>query len=330
MGAAGRYVLAVDSGGTKCDALLARDDGTILRWNRVTWSDPASSSTVVGGGRSLSAITAAIRDSLGDLRCHELHVVGTSHLLESVLGLFQEHAEIIKAYHMHEGDPSFAMCEQTHGIVAVAGTGAVIQARTRDGRSHRLDGLGPYLGDYGGAFYIGSQAIRAVGRADWAPRYHTSLVGPVHEALGLVSGKPPRPYALLVYMIKPPADRAEIASLAKIVDEQARAGDAVARDILHDAATAMAETILCVIEKAGFLQDGPCPLIGHGSVAQCSAIFWDHLCARVCSYAPNIVPMLSPFPPVVGAGLIVLKRLNVIDRDTLWQNLAASAKATQP
>jgi signal transduction histidine kinase len=72
----------------------------------------------------------------------------------------------------------------------------------------------------------------------------------------------------------------------------------------------MAETILCVIEKAGFLNDGPCPLIAHGSVAQRSAIFWEHLSARVCSYAPNVVPMLSPFPPVVGAGRIVLKRLN--------------------
>ena len=330
MGAAGRYVLAVDSGGTKCDALLARDDGTILRWHRVTWSDPASRSSVVGGGRSLPAITAAIRQALGDLRCRELHVAGISHLLDRVLGLCQEHAEIIKAYHMHEGDPSFAMCGQTHGIVAVAGTGATIQARTRDGRSFRLDGLGPYLGDYGGAFYIGSQAIRAVGKFDWSPRYHTALVEPVFQALGLLNGRPPRTHDLLVYMIRPPADRAVIASLARIVDEQARASDAVARDILHDAATAMAETILCVIEQAGFLHDGPCPLIGHGSVAQRSAIFWEHLCARVCAYAPNIVPMLSPFPPVVGGGLIVLRRLNAVDRDTLWRNLAVSAEKTQP
>lgn len=330
MDIAGRYVLAVDSGGTKCDALLARDDGSILRWRRVTWSDPASSSTVIGGGRSLSAITTAIRESLGDLRCRELHVAGISHMLDRVLGLCQEHAGIIKAYSVQEGDPSFALCGQTHGIVAVAGTGAVIQARTRDGRSFRLDGLGPYLGDYGGAFSIGLQAIRAVGKVDWSPRYHTSLVEPVHRALGLLNGNPPRTHALLVYMIRPPADRAVIASLARIVDEQARAGDAVARGILHDAATAMAETILCVIEQAGFLGDGPCPLIAHGSVAQRSTIFWEHLCARVCAYAPNVVPMLSPFPPVVGAGLIVLRRLNAVDHDTLWRNLAATAETTQP
>jgi len=328
MGAAGRYVLAVDSGGTKCDALLARDDGAILRWNRVTWSDPASRRTVVGGGRSLSAITTAIRQTLGDLMCRELHVAGVSHLFDHVLDLCRRHAAIIKAYHMHEGDPSFAQCDQTYGIVAVAGTGATIQARTRDGRQFRLDGLGPYLGDYGGAFYIGMQAVRAAGRFDWAPRYHTSLAEPVYAALGLLNGGPPQPHDLLVYMIKPPTDRAVIASLARIVDEQARAGDAVARDILHDAATAMAETILCVAERAGFLSES-CPLIGHGSVAQRSAIFWEHLCARVLAYAPNITPMLPPFPPVVGAALIALRR-HTDDYAALRRALFASAAETQP
>jgi len=328
MGAEGRYVLAVDSGGTKCDALLARDDGTVLRWHRINWNDPSSSSTVVGGGRSLSAITTAIRQTLGDVCCRELHVAGISHMLDHVLDLCQQHAAVIKAYHLHEGDPSYALCEQTWGIVAIAGTGAVIQACTRDGRAFRLDGLGPYLGDFGGAFYIGSQAVRAVGRANWLPRYHTSLVEPVFSALGLLNESSPHTHDLLAYMIRPPDDRAVIASLARIVDEQARAGDRIACDILHDAATAMAETILCVVEKAG-LQDDPCPLIGHGSVAQRSAIFWDHLCARVRAYAPNIVPMLSPFPPVVGAALIVLRRLTD-DHEALRRTVFASAEGKQP
>jgi len=314
----------VDSGGTKCDALLARDDGTVVRRQRVSWSDPASSSTVVGGGRSLSAVTSAINQALGDVACRELHVAGISHRLEQVLELCGRHAAIIKAYHVNEGDPSYALCEQSWGVVAIAGTGAVIQMHTRDGSSFRLDGLGPYLGDYGGAFHIGMQAIRAVGRFEWAPRYHTSLVEPVFAALGLLNGEPPRAHKLLVYMIRPPADRAVIASLARLVDEQARAGDRIARSILHDAATAMAETILCVVEQAGCLHE-PCPLIGHGSVAQYSAIFWDHLCARVRAYAPNIMPMLPPFPPVVGAALIVLRRLDPNNYSSLRQTLFDSA-----
>jgi N-acetylglucosamine kinase-like BadF-type ATPase len=319
----------VDSGGTKCDALLAREDGAVLRWRRVYWNDPASSSTVVGGGRSLSAISSAIRQVLGDIECRELHVAGISHKLEQVLHLCGRHAAVIKAYHIHEGDPSYAQCEQTWGMVAIAGTGAVIQMRKRDGSSFRLDGLGPYLGDYGGAFHIGMQAIRAVGRFEWAPRYHTSLVEPVFEALGLLNGGPPRAHQLLVYMIRPPADRAVIASLARLVDEQARAGDRIARAILHEAATAMAETILCVVEQAGYLNEA-CPLIGHGSVAQCSTIFWDHLCARVRAYAPNIVPMLPPFPPVVGAALIVLHRLAPDNHEALRRTLFTSAAKMQP
>jgi len=328
MGGGGGYILAVDSGGTKCDALLARDDGRVARRQRVSWNDPASSSTVVGGGRSLSAISQAIRTVLGDVVCRELHVAGVSHRLEQVLELCGRHAAIIKAYHVHEGDPSYALCEQTWGVVAIAGTGAVIQMRARDGSSFRLDGLGPYLGDYGGAFHIGMQAIRAVGRFEWAPRYHTSLVEPVFDALGLLNSEPPRAHKLLVYMIRPPADRAVIASLARVVDEQARAGDQVARTILHDAATAMAETILCVVERAGCLQE-PCPLIGHGSVAQHSAIFWDHLCARVRAYAPNIAPMLPPFPPVVGAALIALRRLDPDNYPALREALFASAREKQ-
>lgn len=330
MGADGRYVLAVDSGGTKCDALLARDDGTVLDWCHVDWSDPVSGRSPVGSGRSASTVSYAIRCALGDLSCCELHVIGISHMLDLVMDQCKDRVGFFKSYHMHECDPVFALCEQQFGIAAVAGTGATIQAKTPDGRHLHLDGLGPHLGDYGGAFYIGTQALRAVGKYNWSPRHNTSLVEPIFSALGLLKpGKPANPHDLLVYMLHPPTDRAVIASLARIVDVQARAGDVIARNILHDAATAMAETILCVIEKGNFWRE-PYALMAIGSVATKSQIFWEHLGARVRAYAPNIVPMLPPFPPVVGAALIALQRINAVDSKSLRQTLFTTAAAKEP
>ncbi len=57
----------------------------------------------------------------------------------------------------HGGEP---------GVVVTAGTGSIICGLRRDGRLVRRGGWGPLLGDEGGGYWIGLQALRAVVKAE--------------------------------------------------------------------------------------------------------------------------------------------------------------------
>jgi len=289
--------------------------------------DEPSHRHAFGGGRSFATITAAAREVLGDRTCRELHVIGLSSRFFYVWDIFESRARIVKIYHLHESDPAFALCGVEHGIAFVAGTGANVQARLPDGRFMHLDGLGPLLGDYGGAFNIGLQAVRAVGKFEWHARYRTSLVEPVFRALGL-HDDPPHTGHLLYFMVRQ-HDRSVLARLARVVDAEARKGDVTARRILQEAAYAMAESICLVAERAGMCHD-PFPVVGYGSVAMYSDLFWEALCARLRAYRPNLQPRRMPLPPVVGAAFIALRRINAAERETLLQNLFASAATVRP
>lgn len=327
MGTDERLVLAVDSGGTKCDAVLAREDGTLLAWAHVRRPDQPVGQNAFGAGRSFDTIIQAVKQVLGDRTCRELHVAGLSRKYYYVWDVFERSAVVVKVYRCYESDPAFALSGHDYGIAVVAGTGANVQARTPDGRFDHLDGLGPLLGDYGGAFNIGLQAVRAVGKFEWHDRYKTSLTEPVFRTLGL-RDDPPHTYQLLYFMVRQ-HDRSVVASLARVVDEEARRGDVTAQRILREAAWGLAETVGVMAERTGMCHD-PYPVIGYGSVALRSDIFWDAFTARLRAYRPNLRPMRMPQPPVVGGAYIPLRRLNAVNQDTLMHNLFASADALRP
>lgn len=83
--------------------------------------------------------------------------------------------------------------------------------------------------------------------------------------------------------------------------------------------------MICTAAELAGMCDEPYPLIGSGSVAMHSDIFWDALCARLRAYRPNLQPMRMPAAPVIGAALIALRRINAADRETLLHNLLSSA-----
>lgn len=318
-----RCVLAVDSGGTKCDALLTRDDGVVLGWGRCNWNGSERGRSKFGGGRSRATVTRAINIAFGDYTCDELHIAGISCRVGSLLPLYQHRAGIAKIYHLHECDPAFVLCRQETGIVVIAGTGAVVYGVTRDGRTRYLDGLGPQLGDYGSAYQIGALAVRAAARATWGPRHATSLSDAIFSMLHM--GKQRAGLGALVHFMVNERDRAEIASFARVVDAEARAGDRIAIGILHTAAEAMAETVRDILDRLD-MHDTDYPLIGMGSVAVHSTIFWEHLTACVYDFAPRLHPCLAHRPAVLGAVLVPLRRLAAADVPSLESNLFTTAE----
>jgi len=121
------------------------------------------------------------------------------------------------------------------GIVTIAGTGSIAFGRNAAGRTARCGGWGYIFGDEGSGFDIARQALRAALRAEegWGPP--TALVRALLDATGSVDAN-----AVLHRFYTPDWPRSRVAALAPLVDEAAMAGDALARDILHNAAQQLA------------------------------------------------------------------------------------------
>ena len=140
-----------------------------------------------------------------------------------------------------------------------------MHAITCDGHGILLDGLGPLLGDYGSAYHIGAMAVQAAARANWHPRHKTSLAGIVYSSLGINNARSMG--QSLIGTLDTNQDRAIVAHLAHLVDDQARAGDRVARKIIEDAASALAQTVYDAYDCLGMIDQDYC-LVGTGSVIE--------------------------------------------------------------
>jgi N-acetylglucosamine kinase-like BadF-type ATPase len=329
-----RAVLAVDSGGSKCEALLASDDGTALRYARA--EEPGR------GGRDGGVIDRVVRAVREGVAANEIVQAG---IVKGVVWGRERRGYCA----VGEDEGPMALAGVTFGLVALAGTGARVFGRTRAGRELVLDALGPALGDAGSGYQVGRMAMRAAARAAMHPRHATSLRARVFDACCGPSPDPdnddliselqtvpparrrmpriswgPR-LAQMVHFSLRPHDRSVLAALARIVDEEARRGDAVAVAILRSAADELAEVVYDVVDRLGMAGE-PYPLVGTGSVAAKSDIYWDELCRRVREFAPFVEPVRPRQAPVVGVALVALRHMDGTNSAAVRERLLTTAE----
>lgn len=297
-------VLAVDPGGTKCEAALVLADGTPVGFGRWDFRQPGSGRGPGGSGRSLQTIARAVGLAMeGAPRAERLLVVGRHFPIDLIPP--EARPVSIEDAHVSEPDGALALAGTQHGIVILAGTGAFVHGRSPSGQVVHLDSLGPLYGDHGSAFQIGLMAVRAVGRADWHPRHNTTLVDPILRACSASAGDPPS-FSIVDYLMQH-RDRSEIAGLAEVVDREATAGDAVANRILVEAADDIAETARDVLDRLAML-DSDLPMVATGSVAVRSSLYWQAVCRAVARFAPRLRPFRPPHPAVYGLALAAVDR----------------------
>ncbi len=169
-----RCVLGLDSGGSKSDALLVRDDGIVLGHGYADYRDPASGRGVLGSGRSDATVSLAIAQAFGEFYCDELYFSTVSKTDPKAV-MPEDRVKHLCCDVIYESEPAFALAGTKVGIAVVAGTGAMVQVVTRDGRAARFDGLVPMLGDFGSGYHIGQLTLRALARAMMHPRHATML-----------------------------------------------------------------------------------------------------------------------------------------------------------
>ncbi len=295
-----RHILAVDGGGSKTDAVLLDETGTVLGWGRGGpvhgfYSTPEEVATSY-----LQAMTQA----LGDRQVGELMGIhGPPH--GPAMDAVARQAERVEHLVCGEVDTAFASVRREWGMVTLSGTGSFVYGSTPDGQRRHFGGVGPILGDYGSAYQIGLYGLRAAFSSRWTEARRTSLETEVPKVYGL-----PDLRAVFNRVYGEGLSRREIAAAARTVDEQAEAGDRVATDCLRTAADELAALALDVIGEL-HMQELTFPMIAIGSVAQKSRLWWERLCERVLCVAPHAEPIIPPVRPVIGAALLGMKRLRI-------------------
>ncbi|MFE6176510.1 BadF/BadG/BcrA/BcrD ATPase family protein [Streptomyces sp. NPDC056464] len=277
------YVVGLDAGGTRTRAVLALLGGGGPEGEGV--SGPGNALTVPGhqltehlaealalavpealrgrvvavaGGFAGASRTAP--DEPGRIRAHAALTVALSRLgIEA--GSVEIHSDIEAAFASAAGTPA-------DGLALVAGTGAVAVRITGRVCAETVGGDGWLLGDDGGGFWIGREAVRAALRMADGRGGPTALGASVGRALevpeDVVPPDAPGPYdtgtwtrarreayrmhVLPAVMDGPPV---RLARLAPLVAEAARHEDTVAARILEAAADHLTDTVRALEPRPG-------------------------------------------------------------------------------
>ncbi len=137
------------------------------------------------------------------------------------------------------------------GAILVAGTGAIAVGRTAGGQPVRQGGYGWQMGDEGGGYWIGQQALRAAGLAHDGRGPATALGDRLMAATGVTEFRDLVAWSTV-------ATPREVAALARAVIDAATAGDPVGAAIVDQAAQALAGLLNTLASHfpAGPLQAG--------------------------------------------------------------------------
>jgi N-acetylglucosamine kinase-like BadF-type ATPase len=314
-------LLAVDGGGAKSEALLMTLDGAAAAFH-VVYPEAVSAAGGYGRGRSAQASLAAIRGILPAIEPHAvLHlVVGNGSIPDQVLSELK--VSRVMLWHACESHAALAGVGESFGLVALAGTGAYGHLKTPAVEKH-ADSFGPLLGDWGGAYQIGREGLRAAMRSALNPRRATALREAVIVEMGLTSSHPELGSRLVQEGARLFADRTAVAGYARVVDRAARAGDCVARGILESAAADLAETLEGLVKRSG-VENEALPLVGAGGVIRKSDLFWAALCDRVSAFMPRMRPMRGTLPQSAGLALAGLIQAGGGDIGRVRERLMAS------
>jgi len=294
-----RYALGIDSGGTKCEAVLAEESGRIVGWGR---GGPSHQFY-----RTPEQVEAAYEQALGEalqgIRGGQFWIGSPSVRPQPWEARITEAGEIREVFCVGEVQAAFACAGEEWGVIVLSGTGSFVHGRTPDGRRLHAGGMGPVLGDHGSGYDIGLRGARAAFASRWIASRRTTLEQAVPRGLGVADLEE---VFHLIYTNG--IGRHRLASLARIVNEEAERGDPIALRCLTEAADSLADLVVDVVEELG-LGKSEFPLIASGSVAQKSRLWWEQVCRRVRETAPRMRPVMTRLVPAAGAALVALRRM---------------------
>lgn len=312
---ASHLLLAVDGGGTNTQALVTDLDGNVLSRGL----GPSSNLHNVGFDRSCEAISTAIEGALAQVRGSAPAATATASarwrtagIAAACLGLSgvdsaQDEAQVSRWVKDQAIAPRFMVVNDSElvlaggtpagwGVALISGTGSVCLGRSAEGRSARVGGWGPLLGDEGSGYHIARLALlRATQAADGRAEAPALLKGVLrHWSLS-------EPTALIRHVHAPTTTAADLAGLAGVVLDLAGRNDPVATEVITEAARELARHIDTVVRILRLTK----PPIALGGGLMLRAVLRKAVLAAVQS---ELGPVAQVADPPLGA-VVLARRL---------------------
>ncbi len=307
-----QYVIGVDGGGTKTQAVLLDPEGRMLGRGFGGAANPSTAGLEAAGAALCCAVRESLHEaarlvnplpSVQDVAAIGLGVAGATDQqdwLRAVAAQIAPGALAVLARH----DAEIALVGALgglRGIVLIAGTGSVAYGVNAAGESALVGGWGFMLDDEGSGFAIGRAALRAYlrvcdGRA--AP-------SPLSETLAARLGTADHGEIVAwAYREKPQVRK--VADLAPLVMELAAQDDAAARTIIDQAADELVDLVRGAWKR---LDLGCCEV---GLVG--GALRWEgELAGAVVEKLGRLLPDVTPTPPradsATGAAWLAMRAL---------------------
>lgn len=317
--------LGVDGGQSTTEAVIADFSGIVL--SRAS-GGPCNHVLEPGGGKRLrEAIQGSVGGALKEYCGGTLERTKFKSAFFAMTGVPDQHrpiiAELVQADLLTvDHDSVGALMGATAGkpgVIVIAGTGSVALALNRRGEKQRTGGWGYLFGDEGSAFDIARRGVAAClkQRDGLSPAtgIEQKLLGELQieaiEALvrGVYSGE---------------ISRTRLASLASCVEQAALEGDNVAKSILVDAATSLANLVSPLVrgnEDFASAVDVYC----IGGVFR-SSIVREAFGTCLAETAPASKIRRPQFEPVLGALLLAYRQAGIPVKEKLLRNLRKSWK----
>ncbi|MER6954227.1 BadF/BadG/BcrA/BcrD ATPase family protein [Streptomyces sp. NPDC000618] len=324
-------VVGLDAGGTRTRAVLADlgdgralGEGTAGPGNALTVPGPELADhltealaaavpaplrgrvAAVAGGFAGAGHQGQGADEPGRVRAHIALATALARL--GIAAGAEVHSDIEIAFAAAPGHPA-------DGLLLVAGTGAVAARMVTRAPAATSGGDGWLLGDDGSGFWIGRRAVRSALRAADGRGAPTVLVRAVGRELGLPPGVLPpegygvadavpwsatlrtayRAHLLPAVMDRPPV---RLADHAPLVVAAAEEKDAVAGEILREAARLLAETVTALAPRPGE------PLVVTGGLLAPDGPLLSPLAEHLAPFSLTVTPVTDGAP-----GAVALARL---------------------
>jgi glucosamine kinase len=307
-----RYVLGIDGGGTKTQALIADEEGHVQGWGK----GGPSNYDDVGTEKAKAGIAEAVRMAHQQADLPEMPFASVflgmagvvSEKDRAVIRTIARQLNLADDQHIDiDHDCRIALAgglSGRPGIVLIAGTGSSCYGQNAAGESWIAGGWGHLISDEGSSYWLGIQAMRcAVASSDG--RLHSILKELVQDHFQL---KEMRELMHRIYVIG--MSRSEVASLAPLVIHAAQLGDEVALDLLRHGASDLAQMVGTVADKLHY-SGGRCELALVGGLFNAGDVVLSPLHVAIQNRLPDCQILFAEMPPASGAALLALKNLGI-------------------
>jgi len=314
------YVLGFDGGQTGTTCLLAGSDGAIL--GRGVGGGLVHLARPDGQQRMRSALCEAVASAwqmagLPPQRCAAVYLGLTgvengtpeAAMAEQIAGELIE-ADIITAANDATSALAGALLGKP-GVVVIAGTGAIALGGDETGRQVFSGGWGWLLGDEGSASYLGRRGVLAALRA-WDGRDPpTQLLPLLREHFHLDDF-----YGLKRIIYGSTLEAPLFADLAPLVVKAAQEEDAVAQQIVTEAAYELALVASAVINRLSFGGDSV-PVAPLGGVFRAGDLVLRPFRRRLCRLQPLARIVAPILPAACGSVLLALRACGALTETTI-------------